>query len=175
MKRSLTLLLVALICVPLASADVLTHKRELAGKILKAYGAKDAFRAHFAAEIEPQLKNLAKNGAPQDEVNDVRQAMLQWFDADIKWSEIKPELEDLYAREFSEPELEDILAFAKTESGKKFIQKLTDLMIQGAKIGSRYATARQGSLNARIREIRSRYKNTPGKQDSAKGGGTSGE
>jgi len=64
-----------------------------------------------------------------------RQVMLNFFGKYMSLDNLKPALIDLYAEAFTASELQDIIHFYKTPSGKKSLQKLPDLMNKGGQIG----------------------------------------
>jgi hypothetical protein len=84
--------------------------------------------------------------------------MSEWFDAEIKWADIRPKMVDLYVKEFSEQELKDLLAFYQTPVGKKAITSLPVIMRQGATIGQEYAASKQDSLKKRVQTIVEKYR-----------------
>lgn len=64
-----------------------------------------------------------------------RQVMLNFFGKYMSLDNLKPALIDLYADAFTTAELQDIIRFYKTPSGKKSLQQLPDLMNRGGQIG----------------------------------------
>ena len=112
----------------------------------------------FVATIEPMIAGTRKQEMPEAAASEMTAAMGEWFDDEIKWSDIKPKMIDLYVQEFTEQELKDLLAFYQTPAGKKAITKLPVVMRQGAVIGQEYAAKKQDSLKQRVQAIIEKYR-----------------
>ena len=70
----------------------------------------------------------------------------------VGWDALKDDLAKIYKEEFTEKELNDIIAFYKTPTGKKAAQKLPALMRKGAQLGAKRVQANLGELKEMIRE-----------------------
>ena len=55
----------------------------------------------------------------------------------MSWASMKDDMVKLYAAEFTEPELKELVTFYQTPVGKKSIQKMPVLMSKGAEIGQK--------------------------------------
>nr|ACO70902.1 hypothetical protein [uncultured Verrucomicrobiota bacterium] len=132
--------------------------RKSAETILEITNASGAMKTGFIATIAPMIANMKRQGMPEAAGTEMTAAMSEWFDAEIKWVEIKPKIVDLYVREFTEQELKDLLAFYQTPSGKKAIIKLPVVMQQGAVIGQEYAAKKQDSLKLKVQAIVDKYR-----------------
>ncbi|WP_251359954.1 DUF2059 domain-containing protein [Kangiella sp. TOML190] len=60
---------------------------------------------------------------------------------------------DLYSNTFNEQELKDLLAFYKTESGKKFVKELPVIMQKSSQLGVEISTSLQQDFGREIQEI----------------------
>jgi hypothetical protein len=132
--------------------------QKAAEAILEATNAAGAMKAGFLATIDPMIANMKQQGMPDAAGTEIRIAMTEWFDQEIKWSDIKPKLVELYVQEFTGPELNELLAFYQTPLGKKAIVKLPVIMRQGSMIGQEYAAKNQESLKQKIQAIVERYR-----------------
>jgi hypothetical protein len=56
----------------------------------------------------------------------------------LSWAALKPDLAEVYAREFTEPELRELLRFYQSPIGKKASSKIPALMQMGMEIGQRH-------------------------------------
>ena len=61
--------------------------------------------------------------------------MRAFFQKYMAWQQVKPDLAALYAREFTEPELREIITFYQTPVGQKLSGRLPQLMQAGMQIG----------------------------------------
>lgn len=156
MKSPLSILLfLTLICSALAEDS---PSQKSAEAILEITNAAGAMKTGFLATIEPMIDNMKQKGMPDAAVAEMKAAMTEWFDAEIKWSEIKPKMIDLYVQEFSAQELKELLAFYQTPVGQKAIAKLPVIMRQGSMIGQEYASRKQDSLKQKVQAIVEKYR-----------------
>lgn len=73
----------------------------------------------------------------QPQMEPYKDVMLEFLSSYLSWDKLKNEYVDIYVSEFSEKELRDMIAFYETDTGKKAMSKLPQLMSRGAQIGSR--------------------------------------
>lgn len=73
----------------------------------------------------------------QPQMEPYKDVMLEFFSKYLSWSSLKDEYIDIYVSEFDESELRDMIAFYKTSTGQKALNKMPLLMNRGAQIGSR--------------------------------------
>ncbi|HTB63381.1 MAG TPA: DUF2059 domain-containing protein [Opitutales bacterium] len=151
MKYLSLILLFLLPCA--AMADDASH-RQAAMKLLEATGGKDVMRNAFIAVIDnmPASKSM-----PAAENADMKQAVQQWFDEDFKWEDLSSQIADIYAKAFTEDELNQLIAFYQTPLGKKTISLLPEVMKQGSALGAQYALSKQDLLTARLQKVELKY------------------
>lgn len=78
----------------------------------------------------------------------------------VGFQNLKPDIIQIYVREFTEPELKELTAFYSSPVGKKVMEKLPILTGEGARIG-------QARVQANIEELKSRIKEAESKVDPA--------
>jgi hypothetical protein len=141
-----------------AFADEVSH-RAVASELLEHSDARTGMRAGFLSAVEPIIKNMKQQGIPDVAGEEVRKAMADWFDAEIKWEDIKPKIVELYVKEFTEDELKELLAFWRTPTGQKAMKTLPSIMQQGGAIGQAYAASKQQeTLKTKIGAIIAKYR-----------------
>jgi len=150
MKATICILLVAF--VSLAQAADANHSK-LAGDLVDLIAGPDTMRAGFLAVMDPMVEAMKQRGVSDAGVKEIRDTMTKWFDQEIKWSEMKPEIIKLYMKEFTESELKELLAFYRTPTGKKTITKLPALVQEGAAIGQRYAKGKEETLTKMLNPV----------------------
>ncbi len=79
-----------------------------------------------------------------------RHVMLQFLNKYLAYSAIKPDFIKIYTDEFSERELRQIIAFYKTPTGQKTINRLPVLMQKGAQIGASRVRDHQDELRVML-------------------------
>lgn len=79
-----------------------------------------------------------------------RDVVLEWVRKLVSWEAIGPSLVDLYAREFSEEELRNILAFYKTPTGQKVLERLPSMLSGTTGMGLALAKEKREELEQLI-------------------------
>jgi len=146
-----------LLCLPvLTQADEASHKAA-ALKLVSRIESKEAMLAAFSSVIEPMTKQMEQNGVPAAAIKEVREAVVDWFNKEVNFETIAPKMAELYMQEFSEEELNKVIAFYDTPVGKKLLLKLPTLMQKGAAVGQEQLAGKQADLQKRIVEIMTKY------------------
>ncbi len=141
--------------IPSPDAD---PKAILASEILELAYSPSTLRDSFSGFLNPALDAMKRDGMPESARDDVRKAFTDWFNQEIKWEEIKPQLAQIYAKDFTEPQLRALLAFLDKPLGQQVMAKLPLVMQDGALAGQQYFLSKQDSLNARLAPILAKYK-----------------
>jgi hypothetical protein len=135
--------------------------RKSAEAILEITNAEGSLKTGFISSIEPMVANMKRQGVPDAAGVEISAAMSEWFDAEMKWSEIKPKMVDIYVKHFTEQELKELLAFYQTPLGKKAMTTLPMVMREGTAVGQEYATKKQESLQKKVQAIVDKYRTKP--------------
>ena len=131
----------------------------LASEVLELAYSPQNLRDSFEGFLTPALDAMKRDGMPDAARAEVRKAFLEWFDDEVKWDEIKPQLVQLYAKDFTEEELHALLVFLDKPLGQKVMAKLPLVMQDGALVGRQYFMSKQDSLNAKLAPIIAKYQN----------------
>jgi hypothetical protein len=145
------------------AADDDDNRTLLAGEVLDLAYSPNNLRDSFTGFLEPALDAMKRDGMPDAARAEVRQAFTEWFDEEVKWTEIKPKLVQIYAHDFTEEELQTLLDFLSKPLGQKVMAKLPLVMQDGSLAGQQYFISKQDSLNAKLAPIIEKYKNKPAK------------
>jgi hypothetical protein len=129
----------------------------LAEEVLDLAYSPSSLRDSFTGFLNPALDAMKRDGMPDAAREEVRKAFIQWFDEEVKWDEIKPQMVQLYAKDFTEEELRALLAFLDKPLGQKVMAKLPLVMQDGALVGQQYFLSKQDSLNAKLAPIIAKY------------------
>lgn len=78
----------------------------------------------------------------------------------ISWEKIKDEYTDLFAKNFTEEEIEGMNVFYRSPAGKAMIQKLPILMQRGSELGQRRMQAAMPDLQRAITELTDEVRNS---------------
>ena len=132
-------------------------RTELASEVLELAYSPSNLRDSFQGFLTPALDAMTREGMPDAARKEARAAFTQWFDEEVKWSEIKPKLVQIYAHDFTEEELRALLAFLEKPLGQKVMTKLPLVMQDGALAGHEYFLSKRDSLIAKIQPIFDKY------------------
>ena len=132
----------------------------LANEVLELAYSPNNLRDSFAGFLEPALDAMKREGMPDAARAEMRKAFTEWFDEEVKWTEVKPALVQIYAHDFTEEELRTLLAFLQKPLGQKVMAKLPLVMQDGSLAGQRYFLSKQKSLSAKLDPIVEKYKNS---------------
>jgi hypothetical protein len=130
----------------------------LAAQVLELAYSPENLRASFSGFLEPALDAMKKEGMPDAARAEMRKAFTEWFNEDVKWAEIKPQLVKIYAHDFTEEELKTLLVFLQKPLGQKVMAKLPLVMQDGALAGQQYFMSKQDSLKEKLDPIVEKYK-----------------
>lgn len=76
--------------------------------------------------------------------------MMEFLNKNMSYESLKPDLVKMYSEEFTSSELREINAFYSTDVGKKSIEKMPTLMMQGGQLGATRVQENIGDLQAMI-------------------------
>lgn len=107
----------------------------------------DAQRASEAG-IQATLDNLI---ASQPKMAPFRSVFMAWAAKYVSWQELGPRIAALYANSFTTRELEDLIHFYQTPTGRKAAQVMPDLAKQAMLVGASLAREHTPELQQMIR------------------------
>ena len=87
-----------------------------------------------------------------------KSVMMKFFQKHMSWESLEFEFIYMYSQAFTAKELKELTAFYETPTGKKTIEKMPQLMAQGAQIGSARVQENMAELEAMIKEESERLK-----------------
>ena len=116
-------------------ADVASEKE--AEKLLDMVGTQAVMEQSMSQMLDIQLQ---QNPA----LAPYKGVMMEFLNKNMSYESLKPDLVKMYSEEFTSSELREINAFYSTNVGKKSIEKMPKLMMQGGPLG---ATRVQENIN----------------------------
>ena len=140
----------------LTFADEASH-RAAALELIELSKTRETMRIGFVSAVEPNIDALAKAGLAPTAVDEVRTAVSEWFDREIKFEEMQPKFVEIYMKEFSEPELQEILAFYKTPAGGKMLEKMPSILEQASVIGQEHVAGKKDALQKQIEAVLAKH------------------
>ena len=122
-------------------ADVASEKE--AEKLLNMVGTQEVMEQSMSQMLDIQLQ---QNPA----LAPYKGVMMEFLNENMSYESLKPELIKMYSEEFTSSELREINAFYSTDVGKKSIEKMPTLMMQGGQLGATRVQENIGDLQAMI-------------------------
>jgi hypothetical protein len=122
-------------------ADVASEKE--AEKLLDMVGTQAVMEQSMSQMLDIQLQ---QNPA----LAPYKGVMMEFLNENMSYESLKPELIKMYSEEFTSSELREINAFYLTDVGKKSIEKMPTLMMQGGQLGATRVQENIGDLQAMI-------------------------
>ena len=122
-------------------ADAASEKE--AEKLLNMVGTQEVMEQSMSQMLDIQLQ---QNPA----LAPYKGVMMEFLNENMSYESLKPELIKMYSEEFTSSELSEINAFYSTDVGKKSIEKMPTLMMQGGQLGATRVQENIGDLQAMI-------------------------
>jgi hypothetical protein len=128
-----------------AAAPITPSHRQVAEALLGTIYSDDSFNKVIDQVLATQLK-----GHP--EVQPYENELRTFLGKYMSWAALKPDMAEVYAREFTEPELREMLRFYQSPVGKKAAAKIPTLMQMGMEIGQRHVKDHMPELQKLIQD-----------------------
>lgn len=153
MKKSLLAVTFCLLTPVLQAAPASNESIEQLMKLTKVEG--------MIEQIHMQTDQMMMGMSQQMGIQDSEQAMFQQFSnemqtlmrTEVTWEKMRKPLLEVYTSNFSQKEVDDIVAFYKTESGKSMIDKMPIVMNQSMQASQKILM----ELMPKIQEMGSKF------------------
>jgi hypothetical protein len=158
MKR-VALLLTLVLCLPLAAHADETSRRTKAREmliLLHMDSLLDQVMNNMLNQMSTMTKQLGGNHVkPEDQakMEEFQKKVFQLIQSQMGWKTLEPDYVDMYARNFTDEQLDAILVFYKSPAGEAVIEKLPTLTTQGTEL----AQARMTSLMPQLKQMIADY------------------
>jgi len=139
---TLVLLLVSAGCIWTAMADELSHMRK-AERLLSLINMPELVNETCMNVINVQ----ALNDPNFRRYEDIYRTFLQEY---VTWNRLKPQFVELYTQEFTEEDLDVMIAFYETPTGRKTVEKSPLMLIRVAEIAQNAISANADKLDEMI-------------------------
>jgi hypothetical protein len=87
---------------------------------------------------------------PEDKRGACEDVFKKFVNKYLTWDLVSDKISELYAKEFTTEELQQLTAFYKTPLGKKFDAKQSEIFFKGEQIGQQLALAHQAELKSTL-------------------------
>jgi hypothetical protein len=144
MKKYLLAILIAIPCISLAQTE--SHLK-VSENYLEVSGIKVGFNNIVDDVIKSQSGQM-----PKEYQEKFKEVMKSFMDKYYTYDILKPKLAKIYADEFTELELKDLIVFYSSPTGKKFADKIPSLTKKGMEIGANTVKDHQEELQEMMKK-----------------------
>lgn len=104
-------------------------------------------RATLESSLNTMLRMQIQSSPELEPFEEVMRAFFQKY---VSWDALKDDYVELYAQEFTEPELRQLAEFYRSPLGRKVAEATPRLSAQGAQIGQRAVEEHMGELQQAV-------------------------
>ncbi|WP_461787990.1 DUF2059 domain-containing protein [Pedobacter sp.] len=124
------LFIAILIALPCAAFSQTAQHLKVSEQFLEVSGARSSFDDVVNSMLQTQTGSVPQEHREKF-IGVMKEFMAKYFNYDV----LKPKMAKLYADEFSEQELKDLIAFYSSSTGKKYASKVSVLTTKGMQMG----------------------------------------
>jgi hypothetical protein len=153
--RRLAILLIAVLAFPLAARADEASKRAKIDELFTVMHMDRTMQQLMDAmekQVIPMTQQMFGGGVPEplkQQVADMQKQMFQLIEQQMGWKAMEPAYVEIYARNFTEDQIDDIVAFYKTPTGAALLDKLPALTTEGMQA----AQAKMVTLEPQIKKM----------------------
>lgn len=156
----IALLLVLALCIPVAArADEASHRAKAEEMMILLHTEKQVQQVED--NISKSIADAADKATGPDatpdakaKADDFKKQALQLVDAQVSWKAMKSQFADAYAKNFTEEQLDAILAFYKSPAGIALLTNMQDVNKQISDVGQSHVQALQQQLQQMYAELK---------------------
>lgn len=109
--------------------------------------------------MKPMMDNFKAQGLPPDALAEISAATDLFFSKTFSDPEMKNSVVKLYEQKFTAAELEEMLRFYDTLTGRKALLMMPEIMGEASKIGQKLAGRNSADYQKQLQDIMAKYKN----------------
>lgn len=133
-----------------AYADISADKKAQIQELFEVMGLDEQINGGFEAMLGVVDQMSARMQLNAQQKNQLTNIYRDWFKYDIDHAAMQEKFVQLYADAFTSDEVDKLVAFYKTPTGQKFLEKSPGLMKRGAQIGMQEAKSKEDELMQRL-------------------------
>ena len=166
MKR-IFLLLALTICLPFTAHadDASRHaKAQEMLTLLHMDRVMDQMMNNMQQQVSSMTKQLGgETVKPEDQakIDEFQKKVFQLIQSQMSWKALEPEYVDVYAKNFTDEQLDGILAFYRSPTGMALVEKLPMLTTQGSEIAKAKMAVIQPQLMQMIQDFAKSAQSNP--------------
>ena len=154
--KSASIILLLLLFSQLSFADQISHRKavEELFVLMKTSKMMDSVKIQTKKMLFKQFSQQNVPEAKKPIFNKYMSKMVEIITETMNWDKIKSDMTDLYVSNFSENEINDLLTFYRSPTGKKFIDKMPVIMKKSMEIGQKQSRIMIPKLNALLEQMK---------------------
>ena len=154
--KSASIIFLLLLFSQLSFADQISHRKAVDELfiLMKTSKMMDSVKIQTKQMLFQQLSQQDIPEAKKPLFNKYMSKMVELITETLNWDKIKPQMTDLYVSNFSENEINDMLAFYRSPTGKKFVEKMPVIMQKSMEIGQKQSRTMIPKLNRLLEQMK---------------------
>ena len=154
--KSISIIFLLLLFSHLSLADQISHRKAVEDLFLLTKTSKmmDSVKIQTKKILFQQLREQDIPEAKKPIFNKYMSKMIELITNTVNWDKIKPQMTDLYVSNFSENEINNMLAFYRSPTGKKFVEKMPVIMQKSMEIGQKQSRTMIPKLNRLLEQMK---------------------
>lgn len=154
--KTMSIIFLLLLFSNLSMADQISHRKavEKLFTLTKTSTMMDSARNQTKKMLYQQMSQQDIPEAKKPIFNKYMSEMIELITNTVNWDKIKSEMTDLYMNNFSENEINDMLSFYRSPTGKKFVEKMPIIMKKSMEIGQRQTQMMIPQLNRLLEQMK---------------------
>jgi hypothetical protein len=154
--RSASIIFLLLLFNQLSFADQISQRKAVEELfiLMKTPKMMDSIKIQTQKMLFQQLSQQNIPEAKKPIFNKYLSRMVELITETMNWDKIKSDMTDLYVNNFSEDEINDLLTFYRSPTGKKFIDKMPVIMKRSMEIGQKQSQVMIPKLNALFEQMK---------------------
>jgi uncharacterized protein len=142
----------------LISAPLHAAEKSAAERLFEAVDMQGTGIATAKSAMKPMMDQFKAQGLPPKAMAEISSVIDLFFNKTFTDPELKKSLVKLYEQKFTNDELEEMLHFYDTPTGKKALLSMPEIMGEAGKIGQKLAGKNSAELQKQIQDIMAKYK-----------------
>jgi hypothetical protein len=154
--KSISVIILLLLFSHLSLADQISHRNAVEKLFILTKTSKmmDSVKIQTQKILYQQLRQQDIPEAKKPIYNKYMSKMIELITNTVNWDKIKSQMTDLYVSNFSENEINDMLTFYRSPTGKKFVEKMPVIVQKSMEIGQKQSRTMIPKLNMLLEQMK---------------------
>ena len=127
----------------------------------------DSLMQQMMDAVQKQMAGKDMTPEAEARAEDMQKQVLALVESQLSWKAIEPAMADMYDKNFTEAQIDDILTFYKSPTGTVMLQKMPELATAGMQIAQERMQAIQPQMKALVDSFAKKSADDATKQGSS--------